>query len=423
MSDPKHVVVIGAGIVGAASALELLRDGQRVTILEPGPPGGEQAASFGNGAWFSTASVIPVSTPGIWKRVPGWLRDPLGPLTIRWRYLPRLLPWLIRFLHAGATEARVAATARALRPLIADAPARHLALAREAGVPDLVERKGILYAFPSREAFEAEAMAWRIRHATGIRWIELDADELRQREPALDRRYTFAVLVEDGGSCTDPGSYVAALIRHAEARGATRVQARATGFRITGGRLHAVLTDSGEIAADAAVIAAGAWSKVLARAAGDSVSLETERGYHAAIPAPAAAPRHPLSHNDAKMVTGIVGGALRAAGTVELAGLDAPPNWKRAEALRDIARAAYPDLGPETERAQFWMGHRPSTPDGLPCIGPARACRDIIHAYGHGHIGLSAGAMTGRLVADLLAGRAPTIDIAPFSPQRFRAFA
>src|SRR6516164_7908084 len=141
----QHVVVIGAGIVGAASAVELLRDGHRVTILEPGEPGGEQAASYGNGTLLNPSSVIPMSLPGIWRNVPGWLADPLGPLTIRWRYLPRLAPWLWRFLRAGATEARVAATARALRPLLQDAPERHRRLAEEAGVGSLILRQGVLY--------------------------------------------------------------------------------------------------------------------------------------------------------------------------------------------------------------------------------------------------------------------------------------
>ena len=215
-----HVVVIGAGIVGAATAIELLRDGHRVTILEPGEPGGEQAASYGNGTLLNPSSVIPMSSPGIWRKVPGWLADPLGPLAIRWRYLPRLLPWLTRFLRAGATEAKVAATARALRPLVLDAPERHRRLAEEAGVGELITRQGVLFVFPTRADFEAEELAWRIRRENGVRWLELSADELRQREPGLDRRYTFGVLVEENGQCRDPGAYVAALVRHAQALGA-----------------------------------------------------------------------------------------------------------------------------------------------------------------------------------------------------------
>src|ERR1700753_2813342 len=135
------VVVIGAGVVGMATAIELLRDNHSVTIVEPDAPGGEQAASYGNGTLLNPSSVIPMSAPGLWRKVPGWLADPPGPLAIRWRYLPRLLPWLTRFVRAGATEARVAATARALRPLLLDAPELHRRLADEAGVGDLITRQ------------------------------------------------------------------------------------------------------------------------------------------------------------------------------------------------------------------------------------------------------------------------------------------
>ena len=419
---PKHVAVIGAGIVGAATALELLHDGHRVSLIEPGDPGGEQAASYGNGCWLSTASVVPMSAPGIWRKVPGWLADPSGPLTIRWRDLPRLLPWLVRFLRAGATEARVMATGRALRPLIADAPERHRRLAEAAGVGGLIQRQGLLYVFPSRADFAADALAWRVRRENGVAWTELDADALRQFEPSLDRRYGFGVFVEAGAHCLDPGAYVAALVAQAEALGATRHRVRATGFRLAAGRLAAVRTDGGEIPADAAVIAAGAWSGRLAAVVGDRVPLATERGYHAVIAAPESAPRHPVMPSDGKMSITRMSQGLRLAGQVELAGLTAPPDWRRAAILRDFAHRLFPglprDLPPE--RVRVWMGHRPSVADGLPVIGPASGCADVFHAFGHGHIGLAAGALTGRLVADLLGGLPPAIDPAPYSPRRFR---
>jgi D-amino-acid dehydrogenase len=416
------VAVIGAGIVGAACAIELLRDGHEVVIIEPGPPGGEQAASYGNGAWLSPSSVLPMSMPGMWRKVSGWLRDPLGPLTIRWRYLPALLPWLRRFLQAGSTVARVEAAARALRPLVVDSPERHRRLAEEAGVGELIERRGILYVFPSRADFAAEALAWRLRRDNGVRWIELSDDELRQQEPELDRRYTFGVLVEEGGNCRDPGAYVAALVAHAQALGARLVEGRATGLRIAAGRLAAVTLENGEVACERAVIAAGARSRKLARDAGDRVSLETERGYHAVISDPAVTPRHPIMPSDGKMAITMTSGGLRVAGQVELAGLEAAPNWRRAEVLRDHLLRTFPGLGRDLppERVKVWMGHRPSTPDGLPVIGRASGCPDVIDAFGHGHIGLAAGPMTGRLVADLISGHKPLIDPAPYAPQRFR---
>lgn len=416
-----HVAVIGAGIVGVASAIELLRDGHQVTLIEPDDPGGEQAASYGNGTLLNPSSVIPMSSPGLWKKVPGYLTDPLGPLAIRWRYLPRLWPWLTRFIRAGATAERVGATARALAPLLAEAPALHRRLAEEAGVADLITRQGVLFVFPDRAAFEAEGLSWRLRRETGTTWLELDEDELRQREPALDRRYKFAVLVEENGQCRDPGSLVAALARHAVGQGAVLRRARATGLRIETGRLRAVVVEDGEIACDRAVIAAGARSAVFAAAAGDWVPLETERGYHAVIRDPGVEPRYPMMPSDGKMAFAMTREGLRIAGQVELAGLEAAPNWKRAEVLLRFARTAYPglpsDIGPE--RVKVWMGHRPSTPDGLPCLGLALGCSDVVYAFGHGHVGLTAGPKTGVVVADLVAGRVPSVDLGAFSARRF----
>lgn len=416
-----HLVVIGAGIVGAATALEALSAGFRVTILEPGEPGGEQAASYGNGCWLSPMSVIPPSVPGLWKKIPKFLADPLGPLAIRWSYLPRVAPWLVRYLLAGWTEAKVEATARALRPLLADAPALHKALAERAGVARLIERRGLMYVYETRAQFESEAMAWRIRRKVGIDWLELDADEMRQREPELDRRYGFGALVEEGGHCRDPGAYVAALVAQAVAEGAELRRARATGFRIEGGKLKAVLTDAGDVAADRAVIAAGAYSKRLAAAAGSDVPLETERGYHAMIMGAEVGPRTPLMPFDGKMSVTLTDRGLRCAGQVEIAGLAAAPNWKRAEILRDHLLRSFPRLPRDlpAEQVRVWMGHRPSMPDGLPCLGPAAGSADILLAFGHGHVGLVAGPRTARAAVALLAGRRPELPLEPFRPSRF----
>ncbi|MFC4166197.1 NAD(P)/FAD-dependent oxidoreductase [Teichococcus aestuarii] len=416
-----HAAIIGAGIVGAATALALRREGWDVTLIDPGEPGGEQAASYGNGAWLSPQSVIPPAMPGTWKKVPGFLRDPLGPLAIRWGYLPRVAPWLLRYLWAGWTEAKVLRTARALKPLLDGAPALHQALAEEAGVPELIHRTGLMYIYPSRAAFETEAMAWRIRAEVGLAWREVGEEELRQREPTLDRRYTFGILAEQGGHCADPGAYVAALVALAEREGVRRARSAATGFRVEGGRLRAVTTQGGEIAADRAVIAAGAHSKVLAAAAGSRVPLQTERGYHAVIANPETGPRIPLMPSDGKMAITMTRAGLRVAGQVEIAALDAAPNWKRAEILRDHLLRCFPGLPRDlpAERVKVWMGNRPSMPDGLPCIGPARNSGDIVLAFGHGHVGLVAGPRTAALVAALLAGRRPDIALEPYDPRRF----
>jgi len=417
----RHVVVIGAGAIGTISAIELLRDGHRVTLVEPATPGGEQAASYGNAGWLSTHSVIPPSEPGTWKKLPKLLKDPMGPLAIRWSYLPKALPWLVQYLLSGWTEARVEATAWALRPLLVDAPALHKKLAEEAGVGPLIERQGVMHVYPSRATFEADALGWRIRKRIGVTWMELSADEMRQREPDLHSRYQFGVLVEEAGRCRDPGGYVAALAEHARALGAEFVAATAKGLQLAKGKPISVLTDKGEIAGDAVVVAAGARSKLLAASIGDRLPLESERGYHIMIEDAQTGPRTSMMASDAKMVVNWMDRGLRAAGQVEIAGLDAAPNWKRAEILRDHLLSMFPKLPKDlpAKAIRTWLGHRPSMPDGRPCLGYSRGSRDVVYAFGHGHVGLVGSARTGRIVAQLISGREPEIPVSPFDPKRY----
>jgi len=419
----RHVVVIGAGIEGAASAVELLRAGHRVTILEPGEPGGEQAASFGNAGWLSSHSVLPPSAPGLWKKVPGFLADPLGPLAVRWQHFPRALPWLLRYLAAGSSEAKLLRIAQALRPLLKDSPVLHGALAREAGVPHLIEHKGLMNAWYSRAGFEAEAMGWCIRRQVGIRWTEVEGEALRAMEPDLDPAYTFAVLTEEAGRCLSPGRYVAALVAHAQRQGAALRKVAATGLRLEGRALRGVaLADGTLLGCDAAVICCGIRSAPLAAQAGDKVPLQTERGYHVMLRGANQGPRHSISLGGAKMVVNAMEDGLRAAGQVEIASVEAAPNWKRAEILRDHLLRSFPGLPNPfpADHVTTWLGHRPSTPDGMPCLGRASGCADVIHAFGHGHVGLVAGARTGRIVAELVSGEPPEIPIEAFSPARFR---
>lgn len=414
----RRIAVIGAGMVGVCAARWLQRDGHSVFLVEQGNPG--EGASFGNAGAFNGSSVTPTAMPGVIRNVPRWLMDPLGPLSLRWSYLPAILPYLVRFVRS-ATPDKVRAQARALRPLIAPTVPLVRELAREAGAEDLIHQRGHLYVYRSAGALAKDAFAWALRRENDVAVDEFDADELRQLEPVLSREYVRGLLVRENGHTSNPFALVTRLVEQFRRDGGEVVRARALGFRLDGSRLTAIRSDAGELPADAAVVCAGAHSRPLAAALGNRVPLETERGYHLMIRDPEVMPRIPTADADGKFVATPMELGLRLAGTVELAGLSAPPDWRRAQILLTQARRMLPGLAAQhpEERLSMWMGHRPALPDSLPVLGASRASPDVIYAFGHGHIGMTAAPMTGRIVADLVAGRPAPIDIAPFAPGRF----
>src|SRR5437762_1226723 len=276
----RRIGVVGAGMVGVCAATWLQRDGHSVYLIEPGDPG--EGASFGNAGCFNGSSVTPMAMPGMIRNVPRWLMDPLGPLSLRWSYLPSILPYLARFARS-ATPEKVQAQARALRPLIAPTVPLVRELAQDAGAEDLVHQRGHLYVYRSAEALEKDGFAWALRRANGVVVDQFDADELRQLEPVLSRDYVRGLLVRENGHTSNPLGLVTRLVEHFQGQGGEIVRARALGFRLDGRQLTAISTDQGDVAADAAVVSAGAYSKPLATVLGDKAPLETGRGYHLMI--------------------------------------------------------------------------------------------------------------------------------------------
>lgn len=415
---PGPVVVIGAGIVGLACATYLQRDGRKVVVVDPGAPG--EGASYGNAGGLNGSSIVPVAMPGVLAKVPHWLLDPEGPLSIRLRYLPQLLPWLYRFVRAGRPDL-VRAQARALRSLLAPTVDMHRELAASVGAADLIQRSGLLVVYRNEASLAADAAAMRLRAENGVKIDELGKDELRQIEPTLSPAYTRARFISENGYVRNPLRLSHALAEALVANGGEIRRERAEGFACADGKVEAVLTATGRIPTAAVVLAAGAHSKPLAAQLGEKVPLDTERGYHAMIKSPEVVPRLPIMDAEAKFVATPMEDGLRMAGTVEFAGLDAPPDWRRARVLLRHGQAMFPGLrrAVAEDRVALWMGFRPSMPDSLPVIGPARRYPNAFLAFGHGHVGLIGAPMTGRIIADIVAGRPPPIDIAPFSAARF----
>ena len=410
--------MIGAGMIGVAAASFLQREGHEVVLIEPGNPG--EGTSFGNAGCLNGSSVVPMSMPGTIKNVPQWLIDPMGPLVIRWAYLPALAPWLIRFIRAG-TPGKVRAQAKALRSILGPSLATLAPLLKDAGAEDLVKKHGHLFVYRSQESWRKESLAWQLRRENGVEWDEFEADELRQLDPNLSRDYVKGVLVRENGHTVNPHRLVNSLAEAFVRNGGRIERTRAIAFELDGERLKGVRTESGTIAVEGAAVTAGIWSKTLAAGLGDRMPLATERGYHLMIRDPEVVPRIPVADAEGKFVATPMELGIRIAGTVELAGLKAPPNWERARVLLRHVRRMYPALQEAyaDERVSTWMGHRPSLPDSLPAIGRSRRSPDVVYAFGHGHVGMAGAPMTGKLVAELLSGKPPSVDLAPFSPQRF----
>ena len=410
----QRVAVIGSGVVGLCCASYLQLEGHAVTVIDPRPPG--EYCSFGNAGCFSAASCVPLGLPGSWRKVPGWLMDPMGPLSIPPRYALRIAPWLWRFQRATSLG-RVNRIADALHALLTCTFEKWRPLASRAGVPELIVQHGFAYAYETAAAFEADALARQIRSDHGVKIEVLTGPGIREFDAALSPRLRHLVLFSEQGHCPNPLRLSRALAERLRGAGAQFVRAHARRFELVSGRIHRVVTEDGTIEADAVVIAAGAHSNTLSSQLGANVPLETERGYHVMLASPSLVPRIPVMSGEGKYFATPMEDGLRIAGTVELAGLEAPPNFVRADALLAGATRLLPGL--RHGKVDRWMGHRPSLPDSMPVIGRSARVPNAFFAFGHGHVGLTGAAPTGEIVASLVGGRSPNIDIAPFSADRF----
>ncbi|WP_209424700.1 FAD-binding oxidoreductase [Pararhodobacter sp. SW119] len=410
----QHILVVGAGVIGAAIAHDLQRRGRRVTLIDRDAPG--MGASFGNMASIAVTEFVPVSRPAVLRQIPSWLFNPDGPVAVRPGYLPRLFPWFARFVMA-ARPARARAIEAAGAALCAPALRDTQALLADLGAADLLNDTGCLALYAGDAEFASDRDHVAALDRFGVDYQPLDRAALTALEPELAPLITRALLFPDNRSLRDPHRYVTALVDRFQALGGTLRRAEVTGVdrsdRVTGLRL----SDGETLSGDAVVLCAGAHTARLARDLREPIPLETERGYHTQIMAPGIKLRHALIWPArAFMVTPTAGG-IRVGGTVEMAGLDAPPDWNRARLTVRHARAALPGL--QVQQTSEWMGHRPALPDTVPILSPSARTRGLFYATGHGHLGVTQAATTARLMGQLIDGATPDLDLRPYRVDRF----
>ena len=416
MSPPGKVIVVGAGVVGVCCASYLQRQGHDVTLIERGAPG--EGCSLGNSGGFGVGLVAPLATPGLLLRLPRLLLDPRQPLSVTPGQFVRLLPWFARFL-AASRPGRVAEIAAARHQLSAQAFAALDPLLEDAGARSLVRRDGMLFVYESRRSLERARYGLDMARRFGVKVREIDGAEARDLEPALGPNVRHGVLFPDNGHTVNPLRLVQILARRFVERGGTLGRESVGSILIADDGRPRVETDAGSHAADAVVLAAGVWSKRFAAALGCDVPVTAERGYHAMIATPGVTLRAPVTLSDRNVVLTPMEEGLRITGISEFAALDAPPNAERADRIARQAGEFLPGL--ETVGMTRWMGPRPSTPDSLPFIGPAPRHGSVYFAFGHSHMGLAWAAVTAKLIAEMVTGRPPSLECAPYRPDRFRS--
>ena len=410
------VFVIGGGIVGLSCALAAQARGFDVTLADPRGYG--EGASYGNAGILATSECLPLASPGIVWSVPWLLFNPTGPLTIRWRYLPALAPWLLKFARFS-TQERFQAGAMALSALLKNARAAHGRLALQAGIEDRILDVGWLKLFESDQTFNAAKAEFDAMESLGVSCEHLSAGDIAHREPALARSFKHGVLHPGCSQVQDPGAYVRSLGALFERRGGRLVKGEIVRLETAGDQVICAHSQTGRHEANQFVIAAGAWSKKLAADAGACVPLDTERGYHLVLDVThERLLGQPVFWAEQSVVMSPSKGSVRVTNGVELASLAAKPDFRRFKRqLPDLTRAFV--AGAVQEVREEWLGFRPSLPDSLPVIGRTTEHSNCILAFGHGHIGFTAGPVTGELVGDLLRAQATPIDLKPFSPGRF----
>ncbi|MFK0309787.1 NAD(P)/FAD-dependent oxidoreductase [Pseudomonas sp. NPDC090233] len=411
----QNAVVIGGGIVGVCCALYLQREGHKVTLIDPAEPGNSTAKwSCGQ---MAVSEVIPLSKPGILMKIPGWLMDQKGPLALRPSALPGILPWFLRFL-ACARASKINEIAQDMARLTQHVYEDYAPLLDACPDKALLGDRPILEVFDSPAGLAHERPHLALRKQLGFRSEELDAAAIGDLEPALAGKFQQGLLFPDWRAVNDTEGFIAALTASFIAQGGVRLRQTAAKIDENHDRACGVtLADGTRLPADHLVVAAGTGARPFFDSLGVNIPLAGIAGYQAVLPHPDVDIRHSVIYADGGFCFAPMTRGLQIGGTIEFAAPGAEPNFKRAEIIMEKARRVLPQLN--TQGMEFGVGYRPFLPDTKPVIDRSPRLHNVIMAFGHGQLGLTLGATTGRLVADLVARRTPAQNLSAFSARRF----
>jgi len=409
----KSVIVIGAGVVGMGCAAYLQRAGHTITVIDRVPPG--RSTSFGNGGGIASTFVLPLAMPGLMKKYVKYYLDPEGPVSLRWSHMPAMLPFLWKFWRNCRPE-RVKYCTEALAAFMPPAYDAWKPLFEEAGLMPLVRADGGLWLYKDAAALDRDALFWQGRRDSGLDFERLSEDELRQMEPAVSHDWKSAVLEPDWHYVRNPYKVVAGLAEIVQRRGGTILEEEVLDFDRGPESVRGVITNKARHACDTVLIACGAWSHKLARRLGSHVPLESQRGYHVTLPQAGVETRHLIIVGSAKIAITTMEMGVRIVGASAFPGVDAPADWRQAQMVLAWGQRVLPGL--KTDGMTQWFGERPLTPDSLPVLGRSPHFANAFYAFGHSHMGLTTGAITGKLMAEVVSDRPAGIDLTPFRIDR-----
>jgi len=407
------VGVVGAGIQGVCSSIYLIKKGFKVTLIDREDPG-KQSASYGNAGHFSPYASVPMNRPDILLDVPSMLLNSTGPLALKWNYVPKMIPWFLKFIK-NCSSKNMMHTAKYMHQILDLAIPAYDELFEDINIEGLVENKGIMYFWTDKD-LKSRELEIRIRNELGVKQQILTPHEIHDLEPHIKQIYHGGIFYSNARHARNPKKILLKLFDLFIKKGGKFEKKDVKKINFSTDEKPIIQTELGSFHFDKAVIACGAFSKKLTDQVDENIPLDTERGYHVHFKGHDHLLSRPVIFlNRGFGITPMEQG-LRVVGTVEFGGLKNPPSKKRILNLVNNAKYLFPEL---KEYQDEWLGFRPTLPDFLPVLGPSKNHKNLFYSFGHHHLGWTLGAISGKIISNMIAEENTNLDLTPYNSKRF----